>query len=134
MPAVYKLIKIFNTDENFEFRTPSLRNIELEAPYFHNGAYANLEDAVRHHLDPAESLATYDDSQVDFEHIGTFNQSINGELLSTLSPLLAVDGAPLNDVEVDQILAFLSSLTDPASLSQLQEAPNELPSGLPLAD
>jgi len=123
-----------NTDENFEFRTPSLRNIELEAPYFHNGAYANLEDAVRHHLDPAESLATYDDSQVDFEHIGTFNQSINGELLSTLSPLLAVDGAPLNDVEVDQILAFLSSLTDPASLSQLQEAPNELPSGLPLAD
>lgn len=29
-----------------EFRTPSLRNVELRAPYFHNGRFATLEDVV----------------------------------------------------------------------------------------
>jgi cytochrome c peroxidase len=29
-----------------EFRTPSLRNVELRAPYFHNGRFAALEDVV----------------------------------------------------------------------------------------
>jgi len=107
--------------EDFKFRTPSLRNVELEAPYFHNGAYASLEDAVRHHLDPAGALADYDDSQIDFEHEGTYQEGINEELLANLSPLL-------------YLLAFLASLTDRSSLSQLQEAPDALPSGLPLGD
>ena len=29
-----------------EFRTPSLRNVELRAPYFHNGRFATLEEVV----------------------------------------------------------------------------------------
>jgi cytochrome c peroxidase len=29
-----------------EFRTPSLRNVELRAPYMHNGRFATLEDVV----------------------------------------------------------------------------------------
>ncbi|MEO6394236.1 MAG: cytochrome c peroxidase, partial [Pyrinomonadaceae bacterium] len=29
-----------------EFRTPSLRNVELRGPYFHNGRFATLEDVV----------------------------------------------------------------------------------------
>ncbi len=122
--------------ENFKFRTPSLRNIELEAPYFHNGAYANLEDAVRHHLDPAEALANYDDSQIDFEHEGTYQDGINEELLANLSPLLNVNPRRqrLRDREVKYLMAFLASLTDRSSLSQLQEAPDAVPSGLPLGD
>lgn len=32
-----------NAEDNFQFRTPSLRNIELEGPWMHNGAYADLE-------------------------------------------------------------------------------------------
>ena len=124
-----------NSADNFKFRTPSLRNIELEAPYFHNGSYAKLEDAVRHHIDPEEALANYDDSQIDFEHIGTYQEGINDELLSTLSPLLKSNWRPrLRDKDVKFILAFLSSLTDPSSLSRLQDAPNALPSGLPLGD
>lgn len=121
--------------DNFKFRTPSLRNIELEAPFFHNGAYATLEDAVRHHLDPKGALATYDDSQIDFEHEGTFQEGIVGELLDTISPKLGVRGRrPLNDRQVDYLMAFLSSLTDPASLNMIQVAPDALPSGLPLGD
>jgi cytochrome c peroxidase len=32
------------------FRTPSLRNVELTAPYFHDGSAATLEDVVRYYV------------------------------------------------------------------------------------
>ncbi len=35
-----------NTNNIGEFRTPSLRNVGLRAPYFHNGRFATLEDVV----------------------------------------------------------------------------------------
>ncbi len=35
-----------NTNNVGEFRTPSLRNVELRAPYMHNGHFATLEDVV----------------------------------------------------------------------------------------
>lgn len=34
-------------DGRFRFRTPSLRNVELTAPYMHNGMLATLEDVLR---------------------------------------------------------------------------------------
>ena len=34
-------------EDRFVFRVPSLRNVELTAPYFHDGSAATLEDAVR---------------------------------------------------------------------------------------
>jgi cytochrome c peroxidase len=35
-----------NTNDMGEFRTPSLRNVALRGPYFHNGRFATLEDVV----------------------------------------------------------------------------------------
>ena len=125
-----------NPEDNFKFRTPSLRNVELEAPYFHNGAYANLEDAVLHHLNPAVALANYDDSQVEPELVGTFQndpETIDA-LLSNLSPNLKVYGRPLGKRDIKDLLSFLSALTDPSSLNMLDTIPDKLPSGLPLAD
>lgn len=34
-------------EQRFEFKVPSLRNVALTAPYFHNGSVETLEDAVR---------------------------------------------------------------------------------------
>ena len=34
-------------EQRFEFKVPSLRNVALTAPYFHNGSAATLEDAAR---------------------------------------------------------------------------------------
>ena len=45
--------------DRYRFRTPSLRNVALTAPYGHSGAYRDLEDMIRHHLDPATALAEY---------------------------------------------------------------------------
>jgi cytochrome c peroxidase len=35
-----------NSGDNGKFKTPSLRNVELRAPYMHNGRFAALEDVV----------------------------------------------------------------------------------------
>ncbi|MCF6302053.1 MAG: cytochrome-c peroxidase, partial [Devosiaceae bacterium] len=53
-----------NEADAYKFRTPSLRNIELSAPYGHAGAYATLEGVVRHHLDPVASLRNYDRTNI----------------------------------------------------------------------
>ena len=39
-----------NTLDVGAFRTPSLRNVELTAPYFHDGSAATLEDVVRFYV------------------------------------------------------------------------------------
>lgn len=39
-----------NTLDIGAFRTPSLRNVELTAPYFHDGSAAALEDVVRYYV------------------------------------------------------------------------------------
>ncbi|HVK67940.1 MAG TPA: cytochrome c peroxidase [Polyangium sp.] len=123
-------------EDRFKFRTPSLRNIELEGPWMHNGAYANLEDTVRHHLDPEAYLKAYDDKQVEPELWGTYQSSeeTRKTLLASLDPLLKVEGARLTDAEVSDLMAFLSALTDPATLNQLYLIPDSLPSGLTLDD
>lgn len=123
-------------EDRFKFRTPSLRNIELEGPWMHNGAYADLRDTVRHHLDPEGALKSYDDKQVEPELWGTYQSSEATKmmLLSTLDPKLAVQGAALSEAEIDDLMAFLSALTDPSSLNMLELVPHELPSGLPVED
>ena len=37
-----------------QFKTPTLRNVERTAPYFHNASVASLEDAVRFHFERDE--------------------------------------------------------------------------------
>ncbi|MEZ4385368.1 MAG: cytochrome c peroxidase [Nannocystaceae bacterium] len=118
----------------YKFRTPSLRNIELEGPWMHNGAYADLEDVVRHHLDPEAWLIGYDDLQVEPELVGTYHPEKNAELLERLDPALAVEGEPLSDDEVADLMAFLSTLTDPASLNLFHLIPATVPSGLAVDD
>ncbi|MEM8814269.1 MAG: cytochrome c peroxidase [Pseudomonadota bacterium] len=46
-------------EDRYRFRTPSLRNVALTAPYGHAGSFATLEDVVRHHLGAEQSLRNY---------------------------------------------------------------------------
>ena len=57
-------------DDKYRFRTPSLRNVTLSAPYEHNGAYSDLEAMVRHHLDRFEGLGIYDRRQAALHELG----------------------------------------------------------------
>jgi cytochrome c peroxidase len=43
----------------YAFRVPPLRNVSVTAPYFHNGAFATLEEVVEHYDDIKASLESY---------------------------------------------------------------------------
>ena len=81
-----------------QFKTPSLRNVALTAPYMHDGRFATLRDVVRHY------------SELDMERL-----HVHGEQL--LRPLR------LTPRESDDLVAFLESLTDPQATAEPQPAP-----------
>jgi cytochrome c peroxidase len=122
-------------DEQFTFRTPPLRNVELTAPYMHDGAYISLEAAVRHYLDPSASLANYDPAVLRPELQGTY-QSHPAQLeaiLQSLDERVAVPLA-LSQADVADIVEFLRSLTDPAAVNMSGLVPETVPSGLPVSE
>ncbi len=123
----------FDWRDRYRFRTPSLRNVSLTGPYFHDGAFPTLEAAIRHHADIWGSAASYDPSQQEippslFSSLRPFQPEKQGD---TVDPLLA-QGLPLDDQDVADLVAFLEALTDPAARDLAHLFPEELPSGLPV--
>jgi cytochrome c peroxidase len=119
----------------FMFRIPPLRNVELTAPYMHNGAYATLEAVVRHYNNVDSALKAFDPSELDPSVRATYHgdattiakvrAAIDGRLQGSLS--LTVD-------EQRQIVAFLKSLTDPSARDMGAVIPASVPSGLPVRE
>jgi len=72
-----------------KFSTPTLRNVELTAPYMHDGRFSTLEEVIAHY---------------------------NTQIIP--SPTLAIElephvlGIELSDQEQSQLIAFLKTLTD----------------------
>lgn len=117
----------------FAFRVPPLRNVELTAPYFHDGTVPTLEAAVRHYSDVTKSLRTFDPLTLPAQ----FQNSYHGEQQTIDTLLRTLDfrlRTPLNltDTEVSELVAFLKSLTDPAARDLSGIAPASVPSGLPV--
>ena len=122
-----------STFYEFAFRVAPLRNVELTAPYMHNGAYATLEAVISHYNDVTLAQVTYDVSQLPPELRGTHHgdPATVSAVLQNLDhrlrqPLLLTDG------ERSDLLAFLKSLTDPAARDLRSLAPTRVPSGLPI--
>jgi cytochrome c peroxidase len=119
----------------FAFRVPPLRNVELTAPYMHNGAYRTLEAVLRHYSNVDSALAAFDPSELDPALRGTHHgdAATLAAIRSTLDPRLR---APLrlSATEQRQILAFLNSLTDPAARDLSRVVPASVPSGLPVRE
>ena len=46
--------------DRYEFRTAPLRNIGVQAGFFHNGAFTTLDNAIRFHLDAVGNAGGYD--------------------------------------------------------------------------
>jgi cytochrome c peroxidase len=115
--------------DRFTFRTPSLRNVALTAPYGHAGQFAELEDMVAHYEDPIASHLGYDiQSNVADPELVTMLWPGTQTVLGTLDPRLF----GFNDIDVDAVVDFLEALTadDAAGLEEL--IPTRVPSGLPV--
>ncbi len=122
----------FDYRDQYRFRTPSLRNAELTAPYFHSGAYAKLEEVIWHHADPWRANIVYDPAR----HLPPALQDdvlpydFERQAHTVARPMKA--GLPVNEDEVADLVEFLLSLTDPAARDLSHITPSEVPSGLPL--
>lgn len=72
-----------------KFKTPSLRNVELTAPYMHDGRFNTLEEVVDH----------YDSGGLPSSTIDAFMKYTTG-------------GLTLPDSDKEALIAFLKTLTD----------------------
>ena len=117
----------------FAFRVAPLRNVELTAPYMHDGAFPTLDAVVRHYNDVPLALQTYDVSQLEPALRATYH----GDAATTDSVIQSLDfrlrtPLHLSDDELADLVAFLKSLTDPSARDLSALVPAAVPSGLPV--
>jgi cytochrome c peroxidase len=122
-----------NFADKYGFRTPPLRNVELTGPWFHDGAYVDLESVIRHMLDPVTALAEYDPSVLrdDVAELYVVDEARSEQAIELLDPRLAIPTL-LSDEEIDYLEQFLLALTDPAARDLTHLVPASVPSGLPV--
>jgi len=88
-------------DDLGSFKTPTLRNIAVTAPYMHDGSLATLRDVVVH----------YNNGGVTVE-----GNPVNDFLSGGIRPL------NLTDEEIDALVAFMEALTSPEFAPLAQES------------
>lgn len=119
-------------EDMFAFRTPSLRNVALTAPYGHAGSHADLAAFVADHADPVAALARYDAGQAVLPALDVEDDSIMSNPAEVAAIAAAVTTPPvvLSPDDVTALVAFLDSLTDPAAVKGRLGVPDAVPSGL----
>jgi cytochrome c peroxidase len=119
-------------EDMFAFRTPSLRNVALTAPYGHAGSHADLAAFVADHADPVAALARYDAGQAVLPALDVEDDSIMSDPAEVTAIAAAVTTPPvvLSPDDVTALVAFLDSLTDPAAVKGRLGVPDAVPSGL----
>lgn len=128
-----------NPSDRYRFRTPSLRNVAHTGPWGHDGAFDTLEAAVRHHLDPIRSLNDYYlSSQIDPSRsdLDAKDYLVQGSTLrrNAIASRSELNNTKLSGDQIQELLAFLESLSDERSLSTDAGVPQRVPSGLQVSD
>ncbi|GAB4540704.1 MAG: hypothetical protein Tsb0019_40720 [Roseibium sp.] len=125
-------------EDAYRFRTPMLRNVELTAPYGHNGAYPTLEGIVRHHLDPEGTRRSWTPEtaalpeapwlqEIDFVVWNDAREMARQARFRDIEP------RSLDDGDIADLVAFLKALTGTASVASPPfGVPDTVPSGLPV--
>jgi cytochrome c peroxidase len=96
------------------FKVPGLRNVALTAPYMHNGSVASLRDVVKHY---SEIDAAKMHIAVPMPHAEPDEPVPRRAADSILRPL------NLSSREIDDLVAFLETLTEQHPLSQRPAPP-----------
>ena len=113
--------------DRYKFRTPSLLNVALTAPYGHAGQYSTLSSIVGHYRDVETALNDYNimDHVTNPDLINTQVPN-EAEVLANLAPSLT------NPIQfsVANVTAFLESLSAAAALDLSGVVPSSVPSGL----
>jgi len=128
-----------NPADRFRFRTPSLRQVAMTGPWGHDGAYNDLEQMLRHHLDPAKALEDYDKGQAVLpsrEDLDAFDFQVQSDSERRRAIAERSELAPLalTEAEIAELMEFLRALTDPNCLDLRRLIPAQVPSGLQVFD
>ena len=151
----------FAPEDLFAFRTPSLRNVAVTGPWGHNGAFDDLEDIVRHHLDPVASLSSFPvssaavrlpqldkvverravSSSLSFEPLNPARRAAfdgrdtwvmrSDVLRGRIAAANDLHLRTLDDTQIADLIAFLEALTSPEVHEARHLIPDRVPSGLP---
>jgi cytochrome c peroxidase len=121
----------------YRFRTPSLRNVALTAPYGHNGAWPTLAGMVRQHLDPPGARAAWRPAMARLPEapwLAGTDFVIRQDRRETARHARALDIRPrtLTEAEQARIVAFLHALTGESAERRPLGRPERVPSGLPV--
>lgn len=130
------------TGDRYHFRTASLLNVALTAPYGHAGAYSTLEQVVRHYSNPeaaiddyfgVQSGVPYSAATIPFcelpqiqrviaEGSQDCNELYPDAYANSMAAINRLDNGPaaaplrntpnLNDTEVAELVRFMEALTD----------------------
>jgi cytochrome c peroxidase len=122
-----------STQYKFAFRVAPLRNVELSAPYMHNGAFPTLEAVLGHYNNAPETLRNYDVTQLDpsLRPLYRGDATTISAILSNLDFRLQRP-LGLTQPELSDLLEFLKSFTDPSARDMSALTPASVPSGLPV--
>lgn len=93
-------------EDRYKFRTSPLRNVALQPAFFHNGAFTDLDDAVRHHLDVLASLRNYDARKAGVARDLTHRMAPIANVSASLDPLVS-EPTRLTDAEVKDLVDFV---------------------------
>ncbi|WP_246801699.1 cytochrome-c peroxidase [Bradyrhizobium genosp. L] len=97
------------------FRTPTLRNIALRQTFFHNGAAHSLRDAVRFYVEretrPERWYPRKADGSID-KYDDLPARAKPNVCMDPPFDRKAGDAPALTDAEIDDVVAFLGTLTD----------------------
>ncbi len=77
-----------NPTDDGKFKTPSLRNIALTGPYMHDGRFKTLEECIQHY-------------NIGFKYTANLDPNLDN-----------IKKGRLNPADVQDIIAFLNTLTD----------------------
>jgi cytochrome c peroxidase len=109
----------------FRFRTPSLRNVALTAPYMHNGTLATLRDVLRFYNEGRSENPNVSNAR-DRGRDGDRNRGRDAGVARVSGQFQRIDN--MSEGEMEDIVAFLNALTD-ANFDRT--IPARVPSGLP---
>jgi cytochrome c peroxidase len=114
--------------DKYKFRTAPLRNIGLAPAFFHNGAFARLEDAIRFHLDPTQPYNPAA-AGIDRDLIRRMGPRIDE---SYLHPMFRNGGIDLSESQIRDVTQFVKTgLLDPRARKEslCDLIPKAVPSG-----
>ena len=118
--------------DRYEFRTAPLRNVGVQAGFFHNGAFTTLEGAIRFHLDAIGNAGSYNPAAAGLpEDLRQTGPMVNpSRIAPRLQKPVLLSAAEFNDLVQFVKTGLLDDRVLKSNLCGM--IPARVPSGLPV--